>query len=89
MLFRRNKKNKRKTESTAGDVIRFALEQEQEGNIVIGKRKGEIFICFRCIEMKYFCEDWFGMLKLHRNNEISKEAYDNFVETAIKQSYEL
>lgn len=89
MLFRRNKKNKRKTESTAGDVIRFALEQEQEGNIVIGKRKGEIFICFRNDEMKTFCEDWFAMLKLHRENEISNEAYNNFVNTAIKQSYDL
>lgn len=89
MLFRHNKKTKSNNESTAGDVIRFALEQEQEGNIVIGKRKGEIFICFRCNELKSFCEDWFAMLKLHRGNEISNEAYNNFVHTAIKQSYDM
>lgn len=84
------KKRKPKQEQTASlpvrNIISFSIEQEQQGNIVLGKRKDEIFIHFRNPDLAAFFTDWFSMLKLHRDNQLSDEAYKQFVDTALKQA---
>lgn len=68
------------------NLISFAITEERQGNIVLGKRKGEIFIHFRNPDLAAFFTDWFSMLKLHRDNQLSDAAYEKFVESALEQA---
>lgn len=83
---KRKQKQEQRTAPPVYNVISFSIEQEQQGNIVLGKRKDEIFIHFRNPDLAAFFTDWFSMLKLHRDNQLSDAAYNQFVDTAMKQA---
>lgn len=67
-------------------LISFAVAEEKQNNIVLGKRKDEIFVCFRNPDLAAFFTDWFSMLKLHRESQLSEEAYNKFIESILEQT---
>lgn len=86
MKFLKKRKPKQAAILPVYNLISFAISEEKQGNIILGKRKNEIFIHFRNPNLAAFFTDWFSMLKLHRDNQLSDAAYERFVETALEQT---
>lgn len=63
-------------------IISFILAEEKKGNVVMGKRREQIFIGFRNNEAAKFLMDWFSMINLYRNKQLSEDAYKVFISSA-------
>lgn len=65
-------------------VLNFILLQSSNNNVFIGTKNGDYYICFtRCDEINKFLKDWFGILKLHQNGQMTENSYKNFIKNKL------
>ena len=65
-------------------VLNFILLQSSNNNVFIGTKNGDYYICFsRCVEINKFLKDWYGILKLHQNGQMTENSYKNFIKNKL------
>lgn len=53
---------------------------EDDGKIILAKRKDQYLISFRIQEINQFLYDWFSVLELKTNKQISDRGYEMFMQ---------
>lgn len=71
---------------TVADLIPFLLSEEEKNSIVLGKTSdGAIFIQFKDEKISSFVKQWFSVLKMKVNEEISDNFYKSFTAELAKE----
>lgn len=78
--------NETKKLITVSDLVPFLLSEEEKDSIVLGKTSdGAIFIQFKDEKISSFVKQWFAVLKMKVNEEISESFYKSFTTELSKE----
>ena len=75
--------------SAENAIIVYILRQALENNIELcySSSTQTTFLSFRNEKLKEFLKEWFTILKLYQNNQLSKNMYEIFITAQLKENH--